>query len=780
MFIAHIRESDYEIQSVQVHLNNVARIARMYGEELGFGAHAELAGLLHDMGKFTKHFTTYIKNAVIHGEIVSKKIDHSTAGAKYLYEKFYNVSQIQNFVVEIIGMAVLSHHSGLQNFVQIDLSESDYIRRVVKKDLPYYEEVRKNFEATGKNEKRVKQLIFQAVDEFKFFTTKIEKLKDPYIYINYLQKLILSILIDADRTDTRRFEEKDTSPLQHEFPFRKKYDTLMKTIKNFELSNKPINRLRAEMSESCDIKAEKQSGIYTLSIPTGGGKTYASLRYALKHAHLYDKKRIIYVVPYTTILEQNAEAVRTIIGDYEAVLEHHANIIDEIGEDEDYYDNSIKKKMQLARDNWDYPIIFTTMVQFLDAFFQKGTRKTRRLHRLANSVIVFDEVQSVPYKHFSLFNTAVNFLNHVGGSSILLCTATQPVVANMKNPITLSMEAEIVPNLNRVAKSFERVTIHNKVSKEGWGADKLAAAVINEMEKKQSVLTILNTKRAVRKLFEQLQGKVDAKIYHLSTSMCPAHRQNILKKIRSKLGYERIICVSTQLIEAGVDISFEAVFRSLAGLDSIAQAAGRCNRHGEAERGDVYIFKSKDENLKFLPEIRVGAEVMENHILPNENFMRDLLNPSVIATYFSEYDLQAESELTKNPDGLNYSLIQLINGEVRHHVKTMSISSYKTLEQHFEAISSPTKSVLVPYNDEAKNLIARLNEDIPLEEFNQLIKRAQSFSINVFEYEFNLLVNENLINELFKGGILALRPEGYNEMYGLSLEGEGTKDDYLF
>src|SRR5690625_4269322 len=192
----------------------------------------------------------------------------------------------------------------------------------------------------------------------------------------------------------------------------------------------------------------------------------------------------------------------------------------------------------------------------------------------------------------------------------------------------------------QVSKAFARIHSHTQMDEQACAADSLATKTIRKLKDKDAALIIISTKTAVRKLYKKLQDDSSVTVYHLSTSMCPAHRQKILNDIRNKLGVERIICVSTQLIEAGVDISFEIVFRSLAGLDSIAQAAGRCNRHGEAERGDVYIFKSKDENLKFLPEIRVGAEVMENHILPNENFMKDILNPSVIATYFSEYDLQ--------------------------------------------------------------------------------------------------------------------------------------------
>lgn len=780
MYIAHIRENDHAIQTVQEHLLQVATLARYYGSTIGFGAHAELAGLLHDMGKYTLAFTTYIQNAVIHNVVSTTKIDHSTAGAKYLYERFYHGKDEQKFVVEIVGMAILSHHSGLQNFVQLDLSQSDYIRRVVEKDLPYYEEVKQNFEAVEGNYMRVQQLFDEATKEFLAFIQKIRPLAHPYLYINYLQKTVLSLLLDADRTDTRRFEENNTAPLHRTFSFQKSYDKMMETIFEWEKNTKPINQLRSRMSENCDILASNPPAIYTLSIPTGGGKTYASLRYALKHAAHHNKKHIIYVVPYTTILEQNSQAVREIIDNNEAVLEHHANVIDVKDTDEDYYDNPLHKKLLLGRDNWDYPIIFTTMVQFLDTFFQKGTRKNRRLHNLTNSVIVFDEVQSVPYHHFALFNTAVNFLHHIGNSSILLCTATQPTVGKMKYSITLQENAEMVPDLTNVVKAFERVTLHNRVNEEGWSAERIADEIESIMEESQSILVILNTKTAVRKLFEELLGRNLALTYHLSTSMCPAHRTEKLREIRNLLGKERIICVSTQLIEAGVDISFETVIRSLSGLDSIAQAAGRCNRHAESEKGDVFIIKSADENLKHLPEIRIGSEVMRNHILSNKQLATDLLSPLAISTYFMEFDNQAMREIMRKPKGLDYELIELINGQVRNNCKTYSVSSFKTVEQYFEAISSPTKSVLVPHGEKGKALIAKLNEDMPLEKLNEVLKEAQHYSINVYSYEWEMLAQRNLLQPLYQETIFAVHENGYNDKYGLSLIGEGTVSDYQF
>lgn len=441
--IAHMRKDDNVIQTVQEHLNSVAALAKVYGKKVGFSAMAELAGFLHDMGKNSEAFRVYIVNAVKETGEPLERIDHSTAGAKFLYETYYNENPsgldevIANITIEIIGMVILSHHSGLQNFIQTDGSQSDYFRRVLREDLPYYEEV--NFLAEIDNKQRVDELFNYACKEVKTLFNRIKELLDDYnqekgklsynTFLSIALKFVFSCLIDADRTDSRRFDENDMTSLDIDYTnfFTSSYQHLMDQLdewKKKESATKPINQLRREMSEQCDKLAGGDSAIFQLSIPTGGGKTLASLRYALKHAIEKKKDHIIYVVPYTTILEQNAEAVRNVIKNKDLVLEHHANVMDESddGIEEDYYRKKTKKRIQLARDNWDYPIIFTTMVQFMDTLYAKGTRKSRRLHNLANSIIIFDEVQSVPVKHIPLFNGAVNFLHFFGNSSIILCT----------------------------------------------------------------------------------------------------------------------------------------------------------------------------------------------------------------------------------------------------------------------------------------------------------------------------------------------------------------------
>lgn len=791
MLIAHIRKSDYVEQSVQEHLEGVATLARSYGEVVGLGAHAELSGFLHDMGKFTKNFTVYLKNAVVENKVAGEKIDHSSAGAKYLYESYMGKDLLQDYVVETIGMAVLSHHSGMQNFIQPDLKPSDYVRRVTNEKLPYYDEVVHNFERIEGNMERVERLVKEAKEEMHHVMQRARTLKkNPMIYLTLMQKLVFSCLIDADRTNTRCFEENTTEYVKNNRKvFERGYEHLMETVTEWQKNREGINALRNDMSESCDKMADFPSAIYTLTVPTGGGKTFASLRYALKHANKYDKSRIIYVVPYTTILEQNAEEVRKIIQQPEAVLEHHANVIDDEALDNgtDYYGHPQHKSMQLGRDNWDYPIIFTTMVQFLDAFYQKGTRKSRRLHNLTDAILIFDEVQSVPYQHKELFHAAVNFLHVFGNSSIVLCTATQPAnhssIKQVEVPLLLAQQPEMIPDLDEVVDAFKRVTITSKVELEGWDAARIANFTEELLEDRHSVLIILNTKSAVKKVYQALEDLEDTYVAHLSTSMCPMHRKEALAHIKERLGKEKVVCVSTQLIEAGVDISFESVIRSLAGLDSIAQAAGRCNRHAERELGDVFVIRAKDENVSKLPEIRIGAEVTDNYILSDPILAEQLLHPKTIETYFTRFLAQAKSEILITPAGLDYDLLTLLKGTLaaQQPKKTKSTGMFKTIEKHFEAIHSPTTAVLVPYGKKGEELIASLNEQIhDFKLFNKLIKQAQQYSVNLYSHELRSLDNAGLIESLYEDSIYCLKEKAYDAKYGVTLEGEATVNAYTF
>jgi CRISPR-associated endonuclease/helicase Cas3 len=809
-YIAHISQKDNRIQTVSEHLDAVQEGCEVFGGKIGVGHLAGMAGMLHDMGKNTAAFKRYIQLVTTDPRHAPKRgsVDHSTAGGRWLYRRYHKKALLpeEKAAVEWIANCIISHHQGLRDYLAPE-AETPFLERVAhKKDG--MEEYDQAVEALLNNwtEEELDCYFADATKELKQVLQIIKSNKLKPIASSLLIKYMFSCLVDADRTNTREFEEnryegwtKDNRAF-----FQRSYELLMQKLHQMnqgENADKPINLLRKAMSEQCEEFALKPSGVYTLSIPTGGGKTLASLRYALKHAMEYGKERIIYIVPYTTIIEQNAKQIRNILQDDDNILEHHSNVI----EDFDYNPKDPKQKadyqlqkerLSLARDNWDRPIIFTTMVQFLNTFYAKGTRNARRLHRLSNAVLIFDEVQSVPPKCVSLFNAALNFLHSFGRSSLILCTATQPALDFVKNKLMMPDEAEIIRKLEDVTHHFKRVELSNQITDDGWTTEELANFVRERMGELNSVLVILNTKAAVRKLYIKLkeEGWVEeeqVELCHLSTGMCAAHRKEKLKEINVALdpkASKRIICISTQLIEAGVDVSFQCVIRSLAGLDSIAQAAGRCNRHSEAELRQVYVIRSAEESLVKLPEIAVGAEIsarlFREHKDDPERFRNGLLSPEAMEMYFQHYFKQIESQLDYQVPQLgNLNLFDLLNFNkvyyedyCRTNGKTPEIvsrPSFATAEQHFEVIANRSVSVLVPYEEKGRELILDLNGGQEPEKLSQLLREAQQYVVNLYEPDRIRLEREGIIYPLLHGHVWTLRDDAYSIEFGLNPKGEG-------
>ncbi|MDU5948408.1 MAG: CRISPR-associated helicase Cas3', partial [Paenibacillus macerans] len=526
--------------------------------------------------------------------------------------------------------------------------------------------------------------------------------------------------------------------------------------------------------------------------PTGGGKTLASLRYALKHAITFGKKHIIYILPYTTIIEQNAAEVRRILQDDAHILEHHSNVIEETDQDDEVDDGlmNIRQKLKLAKDNWDSPVIFTTMVQFLNVFYAKGSRNIRRLHNLSESVIIFDEVQKVPVSCVSLFNEALNFLKDFCRSSMVLCTATQPALDFVEHRLHINPDAEIIQDLNLVIESFKRVEIKDEAANEIYTNEKLTDFILSKLDEKRNVLIILNTKSVVKDLYRKLLATLqDIPVYHLSTSMCAAHRKHILGKIRDHLKHhEKIICISTPLIEAGVDVSFECVIRSLAGLDSIAQAAGRCNRHGEDPLQQVYVIDHAEENLKHLKEIKKGKEITKQMLvdLQRESTSHGghLLSVQAMTYYFQRFYSDVKPLLNFHVSKLDVSMTRLLfaglqenkffqeyYGNHRNRPPLFLLNSYRTAAEHFQVIEDLTKPVIVPYG-EGKEIIAELNGAERIDDFGRLMRQAQQFTINLFSYELEKLDNNSGLESCLDGQIRVLKDGAYSEEYGLDLENE--------
>ncbi|WP_433922694.1 CRISPR-associated helicase Cas3' [Paenibacillus taichungensis] len=810
-YIAHIRQKDGKVQTVQDHLVEVQQGAEQAGEKIGVKYLAGIAGLLHDMGKNTDLFRNYILEAVANPDAPPRKgsVDHSTAGGKLLHSLYHGSGTTleSKYTAEWIANCIISHHQGLRDYISPDKA-SPYMERVISRELDQYEQAKEEFFKHNPLD-QLNHMFEQATQELQGYIQIIKEHKLPPIAGALLIKYMFSCLIDADRTNTSRFEENETMADEFDYKsfFQQSYELLSQHLSELEHSSivdTPINQLRREMSRQCEQFAYRPSGVYTLSIPTGGGKTLASMRYALRHAIEHNKQRIIYIVPYTTIIEQNADEIRGILKNDDMILEHHSNVLDDKDDERKEGDEGEtldlrKKNLKLARDHWGRPIIFTTMVQFLNTFYAKGTRNVRRLHQLSNAVIVFDEVQSVPIHCISLFNAALNFLNVIGRSSLLLCTATQPALDFVKHKLHFSEQPEIIENLDEVGRSFKRVDLQDltRESPSGWGAEEVSSFVQEQMREVNSVLVILNTKMAVRKLFEQL-NEVEwlqdsgVQVVHLSTNMCAAHRKEVLSGengvIQRLAKGERIICVSTQLIEAGVNISFECVVRSLSGLDSIAQAAGRCNRHGKDEIRNVYIIRSSDEVLTHLPEIKIGAEkterVLHDFKEDPESLGNDLLSSEAIARYFKYYFHDIQDKMHYPIPKLEQNLFDLMDRnryyvdayQKKHATRPEVVNHYAiaTAEKYFEAILTNATAVLVPYGEEGKELIIDLNGKLEPSELGDLLRKAQQYTVNIYDHELRTLEKSGDLYPLLHGHVLALREPAYSEDFGVESKGEGA------
>lgn len=817
--IAHIRVSDMKVQTVERHLLEVKTLAEEYGKKLNIPHVTGLAGMLHDMGKYTEKFRTYILAAVSGAEDRLRRgdVDHSTAGGRLLYDRFHadGKAPYKASLAEVVGNAIISHHSYLHDFLDPDL-ESPYLRRVACKKLEEFDQSVEAFFTHVMSEQEFQGYVDQAAAEVEQFLAGVPA-KSVELKLMFLTKFVFSALIDADRTNTRWFEmgEPDEQERNTKELFSSYYERLMAQLHSFKKkkdAHTPIALLRSEMSELCERFAAKPSSIYTLSIPTGGGKTLASLRYALKHALTFDKKRIIYVIPFTTIIEQNAATVREILQDEVNILEHHSNVVEvEVEEDDEDQDGlalTARQKANLAKDNWDAPIIFTTMVQFLNVFFAHGSRNIRRLHNLCDAVIIFDEVQKVPTHCISLFNQALNFLKEYGDSSIVLCTATQPALQFVEQKLEIAKDAEMISNIDQVIDAFKRVDLVDKATERAWNTEDLACFVQDTIQEAGNILVILNTKAVVKALYERLQTMREQHqfgedeeifLYHLSTSMCAAHRSAILEKIRAHLeAEEKVICVSTQLIEAGVDVSFGCVIRSLAGLDSIAQAAGRCNRHGKDGVRNVYIIDHAEENLKHLKEIQIGKELTRTMLVDMKRDAKahggQLLSQQAMEFYFQKFYMRLEADLNNFVPKLRKNMTDLLYAgryetdsyfQAYHKKKEeekakdtwlplVLANSYGTAAKYFHVIDDYTRAVIVPYGEGGKKVIADLNGSGTIDDLTRLLKQAQQFTVNLYEHDFRQLDRSGGLDSCLDGKVLVLKDGAYSEHFGVDLNSDSA------
>lgn len=792
--IAHIRTNKNgmtEYQSCEDHCMNVAKLCYDMGKPFHLENTCWLLGILHDSGKFVKKFTNYIQ-ASFQGQKLAK-FDHSTAGGKVLYDQLWKQSDIGKLLVEICGMAIISHHSGLQNFVNIDGDESDFLRRLTS-PLDGYTEAREEF-LKSFSIAEITYHLNLAKQEIEYLEAKLQSVTDDNKYnffLGMVHKLVFSILIDADRLDTASFMVgKSLRPhWEIEKLWQNFSEKLEAYIQQFSVPQnekmKKINDARSQISLDCLHFANHQPGIYTLSVPTGSGKTLASMRFALAHAKKYKKKRIFVIIPYTSIIDQNAKEIEDIFKTPEAVLEFHSNIMNE-EEHSDTQEDSYTEKAELKKsltERWDVPVIFTTQVQFLNTLFSRS-RYMRRLHCLCDSVIIFDEIQTLPRKCTALFNQAINFLSWFGKSTMVLCTATQPNLDNLKIPLDVTRPKEMVSNLTGVFQAFRRVNIENHCIPGGWTVEAMAADIWTDAENLGSVLCIVNKTKTARALYEEIKRQQSeelqkVEIMHLSTKMCPAHRKQALDNMRKHLQNKdkKVICISTALIEAGIDISFPIVYRLLAGLPSIAQAAGRCNRHGELPLGFVKIYNMDEGSFAFLPDIALGQRItMELLHLPRyKEHPESILNPAAIKAYFSRYtqeQMDMQYPICNNKDTL-YNLLSthILASDTslpKGSDELGSFQAFKDACREFYVIDSHTISVLTPFG-KGKDFILYFNSSLDSKEgFYKQLKQAQQYMVNVFSYEEKILEQAGCLHSTDMG-IIYLADKQYSDETGVVFE----------
>lgn len=806
-FIAHKRKMDGQCQLLHSHLIEVGDIASNFAKKIGAENAGKLLGLLHDFGKYSKEFQIYIKSAT--GEInpdeddyvdsrgMKGKVDHSTAGAQLVWRRLnrFGAGGQGELCGQILSLCIASHHSGLIDCFGMD-DRAVFTERMRKPD----EKVHIDECLQAANQKIIKAVEQLATMDFvkdvfgqlaQFVNFKEPSMID-YFNLGFFTRFLFSCLIDADRLNSAEFEDparlserlNNAAPVDWNMALERLEKHLVTlTPRNY------VDELRREISDNCKVNAKRAQGIYTLTVPTGGGKTYASLRYALHHARHHALERIIYVIPYTSIIEQNAKVIREVVerdSDVRPwVLEHHSNLEPE----------QQTWQTKLVSENWDAPIVLTTMVQLLETLFSGGTKGVRRLHQLANSVLIFDEIQTLPVNCVHIFCNAMNFLTQKANTTVVLCTATQPLLNELKSPnkgqLNIPAENELAGDFERHFIQLRRVDIHNLVKPGGWKAQEISRLAVEQFLEHGSCLVIVNTKGWAQELYQQCSEQiVQSQLFHLSTNQCPAHRKVLLGEIRSRLEQKLpVLCISTQLIEAGVDVDFSSVIRFLAGLDSIAQAAGRCNRNGRLVdavgnlvKGQVYVVNPDRESTGLLKDIEIGKDKAERVL--REGF-KDVLSPEAIRQYFRYFFFDRADDMAYRLDGNKSqradNLLNLLSVREgcnknfcgREGKIPLLRHAFMEAGKQFKAIDAPTQAVIVPYGAgrELVNELCSVAKEFDVHRYYVLLRKAQKYSVNVFPNVWKKLLEQEAVHEVQQGhGIYYLDEAYYSTSFGLGTE----------
>lgn len=708
-FYAHSTErpdkSDW--QTLQSHLENVAARAQKYGTFFGAGGIARTAGLLHDLGKYTVEFQKRLSGE--HG-----RVDHSTWGARVACERYGHLGQL-------LAYSIAGHHAGLANGAE---GEG---RRALGERLKATPEQRLHKQW----EKEVLLPVQQELTPPPAFRTDKKR---AGFQLSLLGRMIFSCLVDADFLDTEEFycsaEERGSQRVSVWPKLEVLREELERKLNRFS-ADSDVNRWRAEILAHVRQQAAQAPGKFSLTVPTGGGKTLASLAFALDHAITHGLRRVIYVIPFNSIVEQTADVFREALGPWgeSAVLEHHSAFNDDQGKGKDE-----REKLYLAAENWDAPVVVTTAVQFFESLFADRPSRCRKLHNIAASVVVFDEAQTLPLKLLRPCVAAIDELSLNYRTSVVLCTATQPAL-KADDGFRDGFEGvrELAPEPQRLYEQFRRVTVRHA----GTLNDEELAA---QLRGSDQVLCIVNNRRHARALYEAIREQPGA--CHLTTLMCAQHRGKVLRRVRRRLkDGEPCRLVATSLIEAGVDVDFPRVLRAEAGLDSIAQAAGRCNREGRqrSDQSEVIVFATENEDWAPPAELKQFAQVFRE---VRRLHIGDPLALAAIHKYFRQLYWQKEADLDKED----------ILGRLRG--SRVDSLPFETVAQLFRMIENLQYPVIVAYDKKARATLRRLDY---AEKAGGIARELQRYTVPVPRQGFEALKGAGVVQ--------AKRPERYGEQF---------------
>jgi len=711
MYYAHTTDksdkSDW--QPLIAHLKQVAELSSTFASDFHAGELAYVAGILHDIGKYSDKFQKRLEGS-------SVRVDHSTAGAVEV-SKLY--PKAQSLLLQYI---IAGHHTGLLNYGSNQSGLGERMRNPILEDYSAFKE-----------EVLAPDKISPGIPIRPF-------LNKTGFSIAFFIRMLYSCLVDADSLDTEAFMNPHLADIRGKYDSNEYLSSVffeqIRTITS-DADDTPINQSRKKILQQCLNKAELSSGFFSLTVPTGGGKTLSSMAFALKHLSTNNLNRIFYVIPYTSIIEQNAKVFKNIFGE-KNVLEHHSNF-DPAREDTDDFEKS-EKWYTVTSENWDIPITVTTNVQFFESLFAHKRSRCRKLHNLSKSVIILDEAQMLPTEYLKPSLQALSELVVNYGSTVVLCTATQPKIGDLIDK-SLAI-TEIMPSPEELYEQFKRV----QVTHLGQCTDE---ELTDRLMQHTQMLCIVNTRKHAQVLYDALSKS--GEVYHLSAKMCPVHRSAKLSEIRENLKFGRSCrVISTQLIEAGVDVDFPVVYRAMTGIDSIAQAAGRCNREGKLPVGDVFLFSSTEKHGKPTSWQRKVAEIGEM-VLESHN---DPLSLPAIEEFFSRLYFY------EGDDGLDQKKIL---PSLEERTKELAFP-FENVSHDYQLIEENTRDVIIPYDKDAAKAIENIRKiGFP----GTFARKLQGYTVSIYSHEFRELEKSGALETVGERYHILVNPGLYSDHTGI-------------